>query len=602
MSIHLSRLVILAVVVTGGLMAIAVLPRWLIVLTPRWLVRRASIAFLWTLLALYPAALLVVLIGGTRLFRVAVRGHRPRDRALLEQGLRWALLASSCLFGMIALEAGSAIKLRSMLRLPALPTRFSRPAHPAATSVDPAATERRTGQEPGGSSSTSADGLYIVVVGESSARGEPYHPWLSVGQLVGWQLEQVFPGREVQVEVRADGGLCLEQAVLRLRNLDRRPDAMIVFAGHNEFQARFGWSRNVSHYIDDGATSPVAILDRARAISWACKLILATLDVWYGETPPSPRSTRELVDNPVCSPKEYAFLREDFQVRLDALTGYCAEIRCLPVLIMPASNDGSFDPNRSVLAESMPADLRAAFAREFEAARAAESVDSAASIIAYRRLVEEHPEFAEVHYRLGRLLAASGAWNAANRHFVLARDLDGLPLRCPTDFREAYRITARRHGAVLIDGHEVLSRVSPHGVLDDHLFHDAHHVNLVGTVALANDILVQLAQRRAFGWPGSTPAPRIEPEACARHFGLDAQKWATVCERSRDFYERTAFVRSDPAPRLRVTEQYRQATLDFAAGRPLRDTSHGSIAMADSLLKASRMLPTVAAPPRSAGR
>lgn len=167
---------------------------------------------------------------------------------------------------------------------------------------------------------------------------------------------------------------------------------------------------------------------------------------------------------------------------------------------------------------------------------AAESIDAEASISAYRRLVDQHPEFAEAHYRLGGLLAASGAWDESTRHFVLARDLDGLPLRCPSDFLEAYRTVARRHGAILIDGPEVLSRVSPHGVLDDHLFHDGQHVNLIGTIALANDILVQLKKRRALGWPESTPAPRIEIETCAVHFGLDSKKWATICDRTSDFY------------------------------------------------------------------
>ena len=402
---------------------------------------------------------------------------------------------------------------------------------------------------------------------------------------MGWQLERIFPGRPIRVDVRADGGLCLEQAVLCLLDLERRPDAMIVFAGHNEFQTRFGWSRNVSHYVEEGVKSPLVLLDRARAISSACKLILTALDLHYGEARPPARVTRELVDHPVCSPNEYAFLRDDFRIRLDALTEYCTGIGCLPILIMPGSNDGSFEPNRSVLAGSVPADLRAAFAREFQAARAAESIDAEASISAYRRLVDQHPEFAEAHYRLGGLLAASGAWDESTRHFVLARDLDGLPLRCPSDFLEAYRTVARRHGAMLIDGPEVLSRVSPHGVLDDHLFHDGQHVNLIGTIALANDILVQLKKRRALGWPESTPAPRIEIETCARHFGLDSKKWATICDRTSDFYVRTAFVRFDPSSRLRIADQYHQASLDFAAGRPLRNSSLPTLAMAVSLLR-----------------
>src|SRR5262249_21811670 len=159
-----------------------------------------------------------------------------------------------------------------------------------------------------------------------------------------------------------------------------------------------------------------------------------------------------------------------------------------------------------------------------------------AAIAEYRRLVEQHPEFAEVHYRLARLLARAGAADEARAHFIRARDLDGLPLRCPSDFRDQVRGVAARHGALLIDAHERLPRMSPAGIPDDRLFHDAQHVNLAATVALAQEVLEQLHRRRAFGWPESTPVPRIELEATARHFGMDARKWAIVCERSADFY------------------------------------------------------------------
>ena len=52
--------------------------------------------------------------------------------------------------------------------------------------------------------------LRILVIGESSALGEPYQPCLSVGQIVAWQLERVLPGRRVQVDMWAECGAILE--------------------------------------------------------------------------------------------------------------------------------------------------------------------------------------------------------------------------------------------------------------------------------------------------------------------------------------------------------------------------------------------------------
>jgi lysophospholipase L1-like esterase len=587
-SIPLTRLVMVAVTVTGGLAALAIVPPWLVVLTPRWLVRGASITFLWTLLALVILAAPLVLIGGVWSSLTAALAWRRHDVAALRRTLRWVLLASSCLVGLISIELVSQTKNGASQRFPALPSRFAKPANPVLPEFAGGDAARKSSEESRNPASAAADDeLYLVVIGESSARGEPYHPWLSIGQVLGWQLERVFPGRKPRIDIRAKGGLSLQQAVVTLSDLERHPDAIIVFAGHNEFQARYGWSRNVRHYMEEGPQSRLALLDLARSASGTTRLILNTLDLYYGETPPPPRGTGKLVDHPTCSPEEYAFLRDEFQFTLDAFTAYCTRIGSVPILIMPGSNDGSFEPSRSVLAGSTPAGARGDFEREFLAVRAAEPDDGKAAITAYRRLAAQHPEFAETHYRLGRQLAAAGAWDEARGHFVLARDLDGLPLRCPTDFREAYRLVARRYGAVLIDGPEVLSRVSPHGILDDHLFHDAQHLNIKGTVALANEVLELLQQLRAFGWPESVPVPRIELEACARHFDLDARKWAEICQRSKSFYDRTAYARFDPSERLEVAKQYGQAGLEFAAGRPLRGPNLPSVSLAASLLQAT---------------
>jgi hypothetical protein len=524
----------------------------------------------------------VVSAGCVCSFLGVVRARRRRDRARLLRAIRWVLLASSCAAGLIAMELASATKLRWAQRLPDLPTRFAEPPSRRSIYAGPlgsARDDRENGAKPDSSSGAPGE-LSIVVVGESSAQGEPYHPWLSIGQIVGWQLERVFPGRKIHVDIRADGGLCLEQAVLRLKDLARRPDAIIVFAGHNEFQARFGWSRNVSHYVEEGPEHPLALLELARSASRTVALVLDTLDRFRGENPPPPRVTRELVDHPTCTPAEYAFLLEDFERRLDDLAAYCRRIGALPILIVPASNDGGYEPSRSVLAGPTSAEKRIAFAREFQVIRAAEADQPESSIAGYCRLLEQHPEFAESHYRLARLLAQRGDWQEASRHFILARELDGFSLRCPADFREAYRRVARRYDAVLIDGDKLLARQSPHGIVDDHLFHDGQHVNLVGMVALAQDILEQLEHRRAFGWPSPAHAPPVAVDECIRHFSMDAAKWSAVCVRSGSFYRRTAYVRFDPSDRLKVAKRYDRAAREFSAGRPVELPGLPSLDMA----------------------
>jgi tetratricopeptide (TPR) repeat protein len=355
----------------------------------------------------------------------------------------------------------------------------------------------------------------------------------------------------------------------RLADLTERPDVLILYVGHNEFSARFPWMREPGGYYDDDMPalySPSA-LTAALRLSPLCRLVLETWDRQRVDLRPPHYATRELIDQPIATDEEYAAILADFGRRLEAIAAYCEKIGTLPVFIIPASNDGGYDPSRSVLAPETPRAEREAIAREVLRARAMEATDPDGALRLYAGMVSRHPEFAETRYRLARLLERRGDRDEARRHYIKARERDGLPVRCPEDFRRAYREVAARHpSVVLVDAPRVLERASEHGILDDRLFHDAQHPNLRGYAAIAQDLLDQLRARRAFGWPEGIGPPRIELDACARHFGLDADRWAQVCRREAHFYSVTAFVRYDPTFRLAREAEYRRAIQAIQAG------------------------------------
>jgi hypothetical protein len=328
--------------------------------------------------------------------------------------------------------------------------------------------------------------------------------------------------------------------------------------------------REPGGYYDDDMPalySPAELTAMLR-FSPLCRLVLETWDRQRIDLRPPHYATRELVDQPVCTTEEYAAILADFGRRLEAIVAYCERIGTLPVFIIPASNDGGYDPSRSGLAPKTPRAERESFACEVRRARALEATDPAEALRLYRNLAARHPEFAEARYRLARLLERAGEWDEARRNYIAARESDGMPLRCPEDFRRAYRDVAAKHPAVLlVDGPKVLESASDHGILDDQLFHDAQHPNVRGYAALAQDLLEQLRVRRAFGWPEGIEAPHVDADASARHFGIDAGRWADVCRREAAFYDVTAYIRYDPTFRLERAADYRRARAAIQAGR-----------------------------------
>jgi hypothetical protein len=235
-------------------------------------------------------------------------------------------------------------------------------------------------------------------------------------------------------------------------------------------------------------------------------------------------------------------------------------------LIVPPANDAGFEPNRSFLPATTTRAQREAFRRDFLAARRLEATDQASSLEQYRALLARQPTFAETHYRLAQLRERAGDWDEAYRHYILARDLDGYPMRLPTPFQDVYREVAARHRSILIDGQSYFHAIGPHGLLDDHLFHDAMHPSLRGQIALAQAILQALHARRALGRPEDAAEPVIDPARCAAHFGLVPGAWRYICVWGIMFYDLTSPIRYDSSQRLQKKRAFATAADRIQAG------------------------------------
>ena len=261
-----------------------------------------------------------------------------------------------------------------------------------------------------------------------------------------------------------------------------------------------------------------------------CDLMHSNADMCKVAIPPPRGGHRTLVDVPAYTEDERRILFDDFRKRLDRIVSWAEALGALPVLVLPAANDAGFEPNRSYLGPETRYAERARVAEEFLSIRAEEDRDPLSSINRYRELLSRHPSFAEAHYRLGVRLDAKGEDEEAYQHFVLARDLDGFPMRMPSDFQQAYRDVAKKHRSILVDGQALFHMIGRDGQLDESYFLDAMHPTLRGQAALARSILQGLRAAHAFGWPESVPAPRVDPADLVKEYHLGSAhgpKYAT---------------------------------------------------------------------------
>jgi lysophospholipase L1-like esterase len=507
----------------------------------------------------YPFALMSELFAGAILVVALLTGSKNpmAGRILARMTLLWASLLACSLLS----EGAAWGVLAWKHRMPAMPTW---PVPENASGTVPSVDSERT--LAGVKRESANQDVHVLVVGESSAEGVPYRDWVSVGKIVVWQLRKSIPTRMFHLENQARAGWTLEQMHQKLAGLKYRPDAVIIYAGHNEFAARFGWSHSAPYYLEDRPKSFVGNLTRRIGeVSFVSRLTEETLQLQRVASAPA-RVTRTLVDSPSFSRQQYDEQLLNFRRRLEAMVVFCQRSAIITVLVIPPGNDAGFEPNRSVMPPETPRVEREAFAAALSEVKTWESTDPERSLTRYRSLIAQQPGVAEAHFRLARLLERLGHNSEANAEFVLARDLDALPMRCLSAFQDVYRDLARRYDVILVDGPASLRARNPRGLLDDTLFNDCVHPSVEGQIALSEAILAGLNARGAFGWQKLVKAPAIDLKECADHFDVSAAAWIAACEFVSEFYQITGPIRFDGAEREGKQHRYADARRLLAAG------------------------------------
>jgi lysophospholipase L1-like esterase len=562
--ILLRRVAVLTAALVPMVLVFLLTMYWLADHVPARYFWKTGLIFLIALEIAYWLVALLTLLGIVALGLLRLRVPRYRRHPAISRGL---LLCVSLIFGLIASETVGVIWQFRSNQLTAVPIGGLR-LKSISTQSSPAVLTSRDVPLPTTFAEAKKDGeIDLVVVGESSAQGVPYDFWVSIGHIIGWQLKEAIPGRTIRLNIVALSGDTLEKQHAKLGTLSRRPDALIIYCGHNEFSARFPWSSDPHHYFDDLLPSAWDHLaERMEDVSPLTKLIHQTEEQCRIAIPPPPNGSRALVDVPVYRRADYDAILIDFRRRLELIVSYAERIGALPILIVPPANDAGFEPNRSFLPTDTAREEREAFRNDFLTAGRIEGTEPKRSVELYRALLARQPGFAETHYRIAQLLERDGAWDEAYQHYVMARDFDGYPMRMLSAFQHIYHEVAAGHDSILIDGQSYFHTIGRHGLLDDALFQDGIHPSLRGQIALAQAVLQALQKRRAFGWPHNSPASVIDPASVVKHFGLTPEVWRRICLWGIMFYDLTTGVRYDSSHRLQMKVTLATAAVRIKAG------------------------------------
>jgi lysophospholipase L1-like esterase len=287
----------------------------------------------------------------------------------------------------------------------------------------------------------------VFVLGESAAAGFPYPRNATFSRLLRDVLRDVLPGDSVEVVnlgIAATNSFTMLDIASEVAK--QNPDAVLIYAGHNEYYGALGAASGI-HV--PGGTGAVRLYLRLLRLRTVLALRNALVRVRKADRPTESELEEASLMEVLARDQQVPFDGEryhrgaqQFETNLESIVRVFRR-RSIPVLVGSVASNLRDLPPFAAEANARPSGANDAF----QAARAA---------------------------------LAKGDTAEAMQLFSRARDLDVVRFRAPGEFNEIIRRVAARDGAVYVPVAEAFAAASPGGIPGSNLFLEHVHPNRQG--------------------------------------------------------------------------------------------------------------------------
>lgn len=343
------------------------------------------------------------------------------------------------------------------------------------------------------------DGLRLFVQGGSSAAGFPYGYGASIAGMLEQRLRRVIPDRPVEVISTAMSAVN-SYTLLDFADeiIEQQPDAVLIYAGHNEYLGVLGVGSVLSSGLSPFLTRTTQWLRGFATYQFVERTLAGGREDGGGAPAAGTLMARIAREKAIAydSPLYHKGI-EQFRSNLSRLLQRYRSAG-IPVFIGTlVSNERDLPPFVSGLA---PATDKQRWQSLLAGGIAAlESGDFATARRKLDEAIALDDGAADAWFASARLALRQGNITAARAAFVAAKDRDQLRFRAPEAFNDTIAELAARYGAVLSDAHSVLAAASQDGILGAELILEHVHPNLDGYFLLADSFYDALLESKIAG-------------------------------------------------------------------------------------------------------
>ena len=350
--------------------------------------------------------------------------------------------------------------------------------------------------------------IRLVVQGGSTAAGYPYGAGASLAAMLEQRLSRTFTDQRVEV---VNTALAAVNSYTLLDLADEiiaiKPDAVLIYAGHNEYLGLLGVG---SHYLagqSPAATRLIISLRKLHSFQLMEQLYQQLNQPLQG----ADESSRTFMAR-VARDKDIALGSAQFQAGLNQFDSNVSRLLAkyqragIPVYISTlVSNLADQPPFNSV---PVPAAALQQMTELSPLPKDTKAQASAAELTLLAALADQasNANSADFHYQLGQHYQQRGQPEQARTQFMLAKEHDLLRFRAPEAINQKIRELASRYNATLVDTEAAFIANSPDGLIDNNLLLEHLHPNVQGYFLLADSFYKALGRNQALGsWQKPVP-------------------------------------------------------------------------------------------------
>lgn len=338
-----------------------------------------------------------------------------------------------------------------------------------------------------------ANAYRLFVLGESTTAGYPYMYNGSMSKMLYQRLLDYFPEREIEVVNLAMPAInSFSLLDLTQEALAQKPDALIIYCGHNEFYGALGVGSTESLGRWRGVINFYLRLQRSKIMLFLRDQIEALKKGLRSKDAAEGALHNTLMEQMVAEQEigyqsaMYQRARQFFQANLTGIIKAAQQRGVRVILSSLVSNVRDLKPFVSLYSPNIDRVAYAGAINRGVHLMAAGNFRGALAILDSLRQLDESP--AIVHYERAKCLEAMEKFDEARSAYEKARDLDGLRFRAGSDFNAVVQEVAQATGSALVDMEGAFEQASPNGLIGKILMLEHVHPNIEGYFIMGREL------------------------------------------------------------------------------------------------------------------